>query len=107
MTKEDEENIKRWIDEAVERALKERKPSGIIYAEISHRLFWYYQGKDDSMAIPVERMSKDKLWSIIPMYYRDNMTIEMIAKNLGVDISTVVRNKKRICLELAKVKEER
>ena len=37
---------------------------------------------------------------IIPMYFEDRKGIEAIAEELGVERTTILRNKKRLCLAI-------
>ena len=101
--------VKAYIDLAVQRSIREYKKSGllrqsvdVVYNDISAILFDYYeQGKKDTKityAILGKRF--DPYFSIISDYYEEGLTMEAIAERLGVDVSTVVRNKKRLCLEL-------
>lgn len=76
--------------------------SSVIYADISELLTDYYKDgeKDAAMTYAIHARRFDPYYRIIPMYYRDNQTLEVIAATLEVDISTVVRNKKRLCIEI-------
>lgn len=77
----------------------------VAYSEISERLRKFYapfhsQEDDKELAEALEHLKKDRYRHILWMYYRDGYTIEEIAEQLGVEVSTVTRNKKRLCLEL-------
>ena len=108
MTERERKEIQEYIDEAVKKAVSEvrrhklLKESSVYYAEVSDALFRYYQeGESNSeVADALVRIESDDYFRIIPWYYRDKMTIEAIADGMEVDISTVVRNKKRLCLKL-------
>mgnify|MGYP003465036329 CR=1 FL=1 len=54
----------------------------------------------DKLKTALEVFRNDMYIDIINLYYRDGETIERIAEELDVDISTVTRNKKRLCLSL-------
>ena len=73
------------------------------YKEISDRLYRYFSGADDSELLTVMRtLFQDKYFFVIPSHYRDGKTLEEIAEEMDVDIRTISRHKKRICLEIFK-----
>lgn len=101
--------ILKYIDYAIEKAVSEFKKSGVlknnddlIYSDVSYMLNAYYH---NGQVIPkieqaLESVSSDNYFRIIPEYYKDGKTIEKIAERMGVDVSTITRNKKRLCLEI-------
>lgn len=106
MTEEVRNEIHQYIDEAIAKALGKRKcikeSSRVRYAEVSSILFNYYRDgmEDDTIAQALSELRSDGYYEILPLYYSEEMTIEALAEKYGVDISTIVRNKKRLCLEL-------
>ena len=109
MTEEDKREIEQYIDDAIDRALEKiqkkrymKESSRVRYAEVSSVLFQYYREgmKDEQMTKALKELMYDAYYAIIPLYYSEQMTIEALADRYGVDISTIVRNKKRLCLEL-------
>lgn len=52
----------------------------------------------DGVTAALQAVSADKYYKILPMYFGQEQTIEEIAERLDVDVSTIVRNKKRLCL---------
>ena len=50
-------------------------------------------------------MKDDDYFDIIPLYYFTGNTIEHIASGYDVDISTITRNKKRLCYEIYMILE--
>ena len=65
------------------------------------RLSDYYRGKADTELTEVlDRLRNDIYFNIIPMYYRNGNTLELIAHIMHTDTSTISRNKKRLCLEI-------
>lgn len=72
----------------------------IIYERMGERLKGHYKKPDMLISQALEQMKNDRYFEILAMYYKDNMTLEGIAEELGVDISTVVRNKKSLCIKL-------
>lgn len=98
-----------YIDLAVKRTIEEYKRSGILresrdvsYADACEVLSDYYgTGKKDArVTYAIQGQRFDPYYLVIPMYYEEGKTIEAIAEKLGVDISTIVRNKKRLCLAI-------
>ena len=101
----DEKLIKLIVKETIE----ELKRSGILksfnelaYSEITAILKAYYdEGETDSViTMALNDIESDPYYKIIPLYFRYNYTIEKIAEVFEVEISTITRNKKRLCLAI-------
>ena len=101
--------IKEYIDHAIDKLISELKKSGMIknpknsiYSEVSEMLFNYYRNEKriNGMNDILNDIKSNPYYEIIPMYYENNQTIENIAEYFGVDVSTIVRNKKKLCLEI-------
>ena len=104
-----DEEVKKYIDITVQRTIKEYKKNGIlkesdnaVYADASEILASYYKGgkAEASITYAIQGQRFDPYFRIIPMYFEEGYTIEQVAEELGVDVSTVVRNKKRLCLAI-------
>ena len=105
-----DEELRNYIDESVADAIRRladdgliKKQSDIKYAQVAKRLYEFYQSDalvDDTMFHAINEISDDTYFRIIPLYYEKQMTIENLAVYFGVDISTIVRNKKRLCLRI-------
>lgn len=104
-----DEEIKKYIDLAVQKTIKEYKRNGIlkesdaaVYADASAVLTSYYKaGKTEaSITYAIQGQRFDPYFRIISLYFEEGRTVEGIAEVLGVDVSTVVRNKKRLCLAI-------
>lgn len=105
-----DEEIKAYIDIAIKRSIHEYKKSGILkhsdnaaYNDINQILAGYYSTpgeKDAAVTYALQGVRFDPYYRIIPLYYEAGKKVEEIAAELRVDVSTVVRNKKRICLEI-------
>lgn len=98
-----------FVQEIVRETIKELKRSGLLknisdiaYTEATAILKSYYDDgeKDTAVANAIHEISDDPYYNIIPLYFRYNYTIERIAEYYEVEISTVSRNKKRLCLEI-------
>ena len=103
------DEIKEYIDIAVRRTINELKKSGLmrdtnnaLYDEATEILSNYYEtGKNEaSITYAIQSMRFDPYFRIIQLYFEHGYKLEAIAEELGVDISTIVRNKKRLCLEI-------
>lgn len=83
-----------------ERLLK--RADDVAYSEIQARLFEYYKRPDKYPEIDraVTALTADPKFEIVPRYYRDRIQLDQLAEMLGVDISTVAKNKKRLALEI-------
>ena len=103
------EDIKGLIRETVNECIKElarqhmiRDDGTAAYNDISNLLQEYYKTgeKDNALTYAIQAQRFDPYYRIIEMYYKDDMTLEVIAATMEVDLSTIVRNKKRICLQI-------
>lgn len=106
-----DEEIKEIIKLTAKQTVHEFKKEGLMrktndanYSEASEILRNYYANgnKDASVNYAIQGLRFDPYFRVIHMYFGENRTLESIAEELGVDVSTVVRNKKRLCLELYK-----
>lgn len=79
-----------------------RNESEAIHNDVSNKLYKYYRDGETNETIKsiLKDIDDDIYINIIPLYYKNTYTIEKIAEMLNVDVSTVVRNKKRICLSI-------
>lgn len=99
------EEIKQVVNECLNelerrRIIKDMR--AVVYEEMNGRLFSYYQGgaKDPEITAAIDSLDGDLYLGILPYYFRDRYTIEQIAELMTVDVSTIVRNKKRLCISL-------
>ena len=108
----DRAEIEAIIDLAIKKSISEYKRSGllkesndIIYEDVSIILTNYYGGnlgkeQAETVRKALEESRRNMYFEIIPQYYQQAKTIETIAEYFGVDVSTIVRNKKRLCIEI-------
>ena len=99
------EEIRQVVNECLNELEKRRiikDMRAVVYEEMNQRLFAYYQGgaNDPEVTAAIEDLDGDLYLGILPYYYRDRYTIEQIADLMAVDVSTIVRNKKRLCISL-------
>lgn len=102
MDKQEVIEIVEMTVEALKREHMLKRSKEAIYCDMSDRLTRFYRngGNDPKIKAALEEFKNDMYIDIIYLYYRDGETIERIAEELDVDISTVTRNKKRLCLSL-------
>lgn len=101
------DEVKSVVKETINEMLKEsmvKYSDKIVYDEINKRLNDYFKNnsEDQNLKVAVDKVRNDKYYPIIELYYRDYMNIEYISEHLGIDTSTVVRHKKRLCMEIFK-----
>lgn len=100
----DETEVKRIVQMTIMELKKQellRDVESVAYKGISERLFRYYLGyNDDDLKAVLREMEGDRYFDIILLFYCEGHTVEQIAEQLDVDMRTVSRNKKRLCLEI-------
>lgn len=102
------ENIEEMIRRIVKQCIREYSRQiwdsnqTTIYNDVSELLKSYYEEGEKNAAIRYALQSQrfDPYARIIPLYYKENQTLDIIAHNMGVDVSTIVRNKKRLCMDI-------
>lgn len=102
------DEVKEVVKTTINELLKERMikyNDNIIYDKMSEMLRAYYNKPYESMTLALSQLVADPYYELLEMYYRDNLTLEQIAECKYLDISTVVRNKKRLCIKLFEVLE--
>ena len=75
----------------------------IIYETISERLKEHFIKPDIDIAYALEQIKDNYYYSVISDYYKDNMTLEQIAEEYDVEVSTIVRNKKALCMKIFEI----
>ena len=104
-----EEEVKKLIEQTVKASVAEFKKAGLLkdsenvaYSDASSLILSFYASgeKDQSINYAIQGLRFDPYFKIIPLYFKDKKTVEAIAEELGVDITTVFRNKKRLCLAI-------
>lgn len=102
-----EKIIKRTVELTIEDLMDKgiiKSNDDVLYANASEILKDFYKNgsTDASVNYALQSIRFDPYFRIILMYYQDGKTIQETAEALGVDVSTVTRNKKRLCLEVYK-----
>lgn len=110
MSEIDEKTIKAIVAETIRQLRKDgilKSASDVSYHEITARLRQYFRDgeTDPEVAEALQKVEGDQYYKIIPLYFRYGYTIESIAETLGVEVSTVSRNKKRMSLKIHEILE--
>lgn len=106
-----EEVITEIVAGTVKETIKQLRRAGMLrssndaaYQEIGSRLASYYRAgaEDKEMDAALDRLAAEEpdYFGILPEYYREKTKIEDIGPLIGCDRSTVLRQKKRLCLRL-------
>lgn len=98
-----ENNIKAVVKETVNELLSQdmlKYSDLIIYERMSDRLREHYKTPETSIDQALDQLKYHPYYEVLQMYYGDNMTLEEIAEDYDVDISTIVRNKKSLCIKI-------
>ena len=96
------------IRKVVKETIRELKRDGLLkdvktvaYQTTAERLSRHYAGaEDEELEIALDELRADYYFRVLPLYYGKRMTIEQIAEQMNVEVSTIVRNKRRLCLML-------
>ncbi len=95
------EIIKATVRETIEELSRRDRIKDNDYAEAAQLVTEYYKGNGlPEIARAIIEVSKDAYFEIIPRYFRDGETIEQLATEFNCEVTTISRNKKRLCLEI-------
>ena len=74
----------------------------MAYREATALLRKYFKEgqKNEAVAKALKSIENDPYYKILPMYFGYGYTIEEIAEEYGVEVSTISRNKKRLSIKL-------
>ena len=103
MTREEvREIVRETVDELRRKGLLRIRDEGQAYGDIAEVLKRYYETGEGSEALiqALGEIRDDQYGDVIPLYYSYGYTIDKISEAYGVEVSTVVRNKKRLCMEI-------
>lgn len=107
--RDDDEMDKELVRQIVRETIEEMKRQGLLtsvselaYSEATSLLSDYYKDgmADELVSAAINDLSGDKYKEIIPLYFGYGYTIERIAEIYDVDVSTITRNKRRLCLSI-------
>lgn len=104
-----EENVKQIVKDTIEELLGKsmiKYSDLIIYEKMSDRLREYYKtGNDPDLAHALDRLKDHPHIQLIEDYYKYNYTLEAIANDYGVEVRTISRRKKNLCIKIYKIIE--
>lgn len=104
-----EEEIRQLIELTVKQSVLEFKRAGLLkdpdnaaYTDATEMLSNYYNSdkKDSALTYAIQGLRFDPYFKIIPMFFEEKKTVEAISEELGVDMRTIYRNKKRLCVAI-------
>ena len=102
-----EENVKQIVKYTIEELLGKsmiKYSDLIIYEKMSDRLREYYKtGNDPDLAYALDRLKDHPHIQLIEDYYKYNYTLEAIASDYGVEVRTISRRKKNLCIKIYKL----
>lgn len=95
--------IKKIVNYTVNELLKEKMfkyNDLIVYEQIGERLRQHYRECDVIIQKAIDQLTDDRYIDVLEFYYKNEYTLEYIAEIFDVDVSTIVRNKKNLCLKI-------
>ena len=95
------EVVKITLDELTQRKVIKDDYS-VILSVVESKLTAFFTNNGDSSGVgyALNQLSDDIYIDIIFLQYRDGKTLEWIAEYMGVDVSTIKRNKKRMIMAI-------
>lgn len=97
----EKDDVKEIVKETIAELLRQDRIKENDYFEATQLIADYYAGRGTpETAQAIKAVSKDAYFKIIPSQFRDGKTIEQLAIAFDCEISTISRNKKRLCLEI-------
>ena len=92
--------VRETIAELLRSGALARYDSSAAYTEITTRLRDYYANgeADREITLALETLNGDPYARLIPLYFSLHYTNERLAEYFGVEVSTISRNKRRLCL---------
>lgn len=100
------EVVKITIEELMSSNLLKTDDYPIIQKKVEKELNSFFASKPNTVGYSLRQLSDDPYIDIIYLQYRDGKTQEWIAEYMGVDISTVKRNKKRLITAIYNIMRE-
>ena len=104
---EGREIVKMTLDELTQRKLITVDNYQTILQMVEPKLYEYFNDKGEGNGVSgvLYRFIDDEYIDIIYLIYRDGKTQEWIAEYMGVDVSTIKRNKKRLITKIYELLE--
>jgi len=100
-----DKEIEKLIEDTARKVVAETKRQMILKdadkmaeKDMSDLLKSHFRSKrNKKLERVLKELDYDPYFNIITLYYRDGYTLESVAEDMNCDISTVLRNKKRLC----------
>lgn len=76
------------------------------YKSVSRKLFSHFEAisagenGDPDITDALDSLIDDDYFPVLLYYYEDRLTVEQIAEIYQCEVSTITRNKKRLCLQI-------
>lgn len=103
MTRDEIEEIVQLTVKTLKREGMTKTFSEIMYRDTARLLYNHFNDEySEKVAKALNSVKTDMYYPIIPMYYGKRMTHEQIAEKMSVEVSTITRNKKRLCIEICR-----
>lgn len=101
------EIVKITLDELTQRKLI-KVDYQIVLKSMEQKIkdFFNSRGDGNGVSYALKMLMKDDYIDIIFLQYRDGFTLEKIAEQMGVEIRTVMRNKKRLIIKMYEILED-
>jgi DNA-directed RNA polymerase specialized sigma24 family protein len=99
------EVVKMTLDELTTRKLIKDDYQSVLRA-VEIRLKTYFTGTDKGVRYALNMLADDEYIDLIYLHYRDELTLEAIAEVMGVEVRTILRNKKRLIYKIYELLEE-
>ena len=100
-----EKEVKKVVKMTIEELTKQGQLDfgSKAYADIRERLIQYFaEYNDDEIYKALEAVKNDEYYDVILCSFRDLWTVEQIAGYMGRDVRTIMRQKKRLCMQIWK-----
>lgn len=98
------EEIKEIVRETIEELTAQGRlvDDDMSYRYMSKKLFEYFKTgmKDENITKSLQEIDSDRWSVIIGLYYRDCLNVNEVAECMYCDVSTIVRNKKRLVMTI-------
>ena len=101
-----EDNIKSVVKETLNQLLNGNMINygdTVIVNHIAELLKAHYNKPDPLITQALDSLKSDYYYGVLEDYYGKGLTLERLSEKYNADISTIMRNKKRLCIQLYKL----
>ena len=96
----EKEQIKEIVRETIAELSRQDRLKSNEFDEAQRLIRDYYAGEAEEVGEAIKAISKDQYAKLIPLHFKEGYTIEQLAVVYDCEVSTINRNKKRLCLEI-------